>query len=171
MNSEHLFGDLTVRLVNSHVRSLLAEDDLLRHNGHHVGVHLLDEGIRIKLGSELLVIITEYTVIDLKLARSAALGLAQASEDLRLGSFALGLPERGVEEEDESVDFFGRELGPLEVAVLGKGRNLDQPAGVFPVMDSAGESESLEEHEDRFSVSSQLNLKALINFYLPLRGL
>lgn len=66
------------------------------------------------------------------------------------------------------MDIFRREFDSLEAWVLAKGGNLGQPAGVVPVMDPTGEPESVEENEDRFSVSSQLNLKALINFYLPL---
>jgi len=136
--------------------------------GQYVRVEFLDERIRKELRSKLLVIVSEDSVIEFELVHTAALSLAQASEDLRLGPFALRLPVGRVKEKNEAVDFFRREFDSLEAWVLAKGCNLGQPAGVFPVMDPSGEPESIEENEDRFSVSSQLNLKALINFYLPL---
>ena len=110
-------------------------------------------------------------MIELELPQTAGLGLGQASEDLRFGPFVLRLPVGGVKEENEAVDFFGREFDSVEAGMFRKGGNLGQPAGIVPVMDPTGEPERVEENEDRFSVSSQLNLKALINFYLPLRGL
>ena len=99
------------------------------------------------------------------------MGLAQATEDFRFGSLRLRLSKGGVEEQDEAMDLFGGEDDALEVGMLGECRDIVQPAIVTPVVDSAAEAEGLEQLKDALSVSAQLNLKALINFYLPLRGL
>lgn len=69
------------------------------------------------------------------------------------------------------MDLFACEGDPLELRMMRESRNIGDPAGVLPVVDSTAESICLEQREDGLSVSTQLNLKALINFYLPLRGL
>ena len=65
MDLLHLSGNLAVRLLHGHVRSLLAEDHLLCHERQHVRVELLDQGVRIELGSKLFIIVSEDSVIEI----------------------------------------------------------------------------------------------------------